>query len=66
MTAFLPTPVPEQIVRDIIDRAEMIGGLTGDHDADFSGLLHARKIANVVDPNFTVVAKMRKSLLPTR
>jgi amidase len=32
----------------------------------FMGQALEYEIANVVDPNFTVVAKMRKSLLPPR
>ena len=32
----------------------------------FMGQTMEYEIANVVDPNFTVVAKMRKSLLPRR
>jgi hypothetical protein len=32
--------------------------------ATFMGQAAEHDIANVVDPNFTVVAKMRKALLP--
>jgi len=55
-----------------IATSEMQRWLTADYGfsergaSTFMGQAMEYEIANVVDPNFTVVAKMRKSLLPSR
>jgi acetamidase/formamidase len=41
-------------------------GLTERGAATFMGQALEYEIANVVDPNFTVVAKIQKSLVPAR
>jgi hypothetical protein len=41
-------------------------GLTERGAQTFMGQATEYEVANVVDPNFTVVAKVRKALLPRR
>ena len=60
-----PRGISDRLVRNAAV-ADADYGFSERGASDFMGQTMEYEIANVVDPNFTVVAKMRKSLLPGR